>query len=121
MRSPAAAIAWEFRRPHRWALVALAGYMLVVGAFKLMIIGPGHVRLDPPNGVAAVVLVPFSTTFMYFLAVFSFGFGGLLLPFSTHSVFIVRAPKHLSPEAVFFAKLLRLTSHGALDHLNKIC
>jgi hypothetical protein len=76
MRSPAAAIAWEFRRPHRWALVALAGYMLVVGAFKLMIIGPGHVRLDPPNGVAAVALVPFSTTFMYFLAVFSFGFAG---------------------------------------------
>src|SRR3972149_400700 len=76
MRSPAAAIAWEFRRPHRWALVALAGYLLVVGAFKLMIIGPGHVRLDPPNGVAAVALAPVSATFLYFLAVFSFGFAG---------------------------------------------
>ena len=32
MRSPAAAIAWEFRQRHRWGLIALAGYLLVLGA-----------------------------------------------------------------------------------------
>ena len=76
MRSPALAIAWEFRHPHRWALVGLAGYLLVLGIVKLLILGPGHVRLDPPNGVAAVGIVPFAVTFLYFLAVFSFGLAG---------------------------------------------
>ena len=76
MRSPALAIAWEFRQPHRWALIGLAGYLLVLGIAKLLILGPGHVRLDPPNEVAAVAIVPVAVTFMYFLAVFSFGFAG---------------------------------------------
>ncbi|MEO8679562.1 MAG: hypothetical protein ABI665_10980 [Vicinamibacterales bacterium] len=78
MRSPAAAIAWEFHHRHRWELMALAVYLLVLGAFKLLIIGPGHVRLDPPNGLAALAIVPFSVTFMYGLAVFSFGLSGNL-------------------------------------------
>jgi hypothetical protein len=30
MRSPAAAIAWEFRQRHRWGLIALAGYLLAL-------------------------------------------------------------------------------------------
>ena len=77
MRSPAQAIAWEFRRRHRWGPVALAGYVLVVSTFKLLILGPGYtVTLDPPDGMATVVIVPFSALFMYFLAVFSFGFAG---------------------------------------------
>lgn len=76
MRSPAFAITWEFRRPHRWGLIALAGYMLVVGVIQLLILGPGHAELDPPNGVAAVAMVPFSAVFLYFLAVFSFGLTG---------------------------------------------
>jgi len=77
MRSPAAAIAWEFRQRHRWALIALAGYVLFVAAFKLLILGPGTtVRLDPPDGRAAAVIVPLSATFMYLLAVFSFGVAG---------------------------------------------
>ena len=58
MRSPAAAIAWEFRQRHRWGLIALAGYVLFVAAFKLVIIGPETtVRLDPPDGRAAAVIV----------------------------------------------------------------
>ena len=76
MRSPALAIAWEFRHPHRWALIALAGYLLAMGIIKLLIIGPGQVELDPPNGVAALAVVPFSITFMYFLAVFRYGQAG---------------------------------------------
>ncbi len=77
MRSPAAAIAWEFRQRHRWGLIALAGYVLFVAAFKLVILGPETtVRLDPPDGRAAAVTVPLSAMFMYFLAVFSFGVAG---------------------------------------------
>src|SRR5260221_9552216 len=77
MRSPALAIAWEFRRRHLWALIVMAGYLLVLGTIKLLILGPGQpVTLDPPDGRAAAVIVPLSLTFMYFLAVFSFGLEG---------------------------------------------
>ncbi|RPJ39756.1 MAG: hypothetical protein EHM35_01525 [Planctomycetaceae bacterium] len=77
MHSPALAIAWEFHRRHRWGLVALAGYVLVGATFKLLILGPGYtITLDPPDSMAAVIIVPFSALFMYFLAVFSFGFAG---------------------------------------------
>ena len=77
MRSPALAIAWEFRQRHRWGLIALAGYLLVAGTIKLLILGPGQpVKLDTPNVLAGLVVVPFSVTFMYFLAVFSFGLAG---------------------------------------------
>jgi hypothetical protein len=76
MRSPALAVAWEFRHPHRWGLIALAGYMLVVGIIQLLVLGPGHASLDPPNGVAGVAMVPFSAVFLYFIGVFSFGLTG---------------------------------------------
>src|SRR3989441_4885172 len=77
MRSPAAAIAWEFRRRHLWVLIALAGYLLVLAAMKFLIHGPGEpVTLDPPDGRVGVAMVPLSTTFFYFLAVFSFGLTG---------------------------------------------
>ena len=36
MRSSAAAIAWEFRARHRWGLIALAGYLVVLAAIKLL-------------------------------------------------------------------------------------
>ena len=77
MRSPAAAIAWEFRQRHRWALITMAVYLLALGAIKLLLLEPGPlIRLDAPDGRAAVLIVPLSTTFMYFLAVFSFGLEG---------------------------------------------
>jgi hypothetical protein len=77
MRSPAAAFAWEFHRRHRWGLVALAGYLLVVGACTLLLLGPGQpVDLKSPLSVAALVVVPLSAASMYFLAVFSFGLAG---------------------------------------------
>lgn len=77
MRSPALAIAWEFRRRHLWVLVALAGYFLVLAALRLQLLGPvAPVTLDPPDGRVGVALVPLSATFFYLLAAFSFGLAG---------------------------------------------
>src|SRR5712692_421187 len=76
MRSPAAAIAWEFRRRHRWGLIALAAYLLVLATIKLLILGPGkRVDLDEET-FALVVVVPLTATFMYLLAMFTFGLSG---------------------------------------------
>lgn len=76
MRSSAAAIAWEFRRRHRWGLIALAVYLLVLATIKLLIPQPGRsVDLDDES-FALVVVVPLTATFIYFLAVFSFGLSG---------------------------------------------
>ena len=50
MRSAAAAIAWEFRQRHRWGLIALTGYMLVLGVIKLVIVVPGAVDHDRQRG-----------------------------------------------------------------------
>jgi hypothetical protein len=77
MRSPAAAIAWEFRQRHRWGLIALAVYLLVLAAIKLVIVGPGQsVDFESTERFALVVVVPLTVTFLYVLTVFSFGLSG---------------------------------------------
>ena len=77
MWSAGIAIGLEFRRRHRWGLVALAGYLFVLWTIKLLILGPGHpIRLDPPNEMAALIILPFTVTFLYFVGVFSFGLTG---------------------------------------------
>jgi polyhydroxybutyrate depolymerase len=77
VRSPALAIAWELRQRHRIALMVFFSYALVLGIFWVFFLGPERpLRLVPPNGLAATVVVPLTTTFMYLLAVFSFGLGG---------------------------------------------
>ncbi len=77
MRSPALAIAWEFRQRYRWGLIAVASYLLVVATIKLLILEPGQpVNLDDAQSFAIVVVVPLAATFTYFLAVFSFGLAG---------------------------------------------
>src|SRR6267378_4112999 len=77
MRSPALAIGWEFRRRHLWALIAMAGYLLALAAIKLLFLGPMEpIRLDPPDGKAAVVITPLAATYFYLLAAFSFGLAG---------------------------------------------
>ena len=77
MRSPAAAFAWEFRHRHRWYLVALAAYLLALGLMKPLFLAPDRVvRFDPPDGFAAFGVVPFSVTFFYLIAVFTFGLTG---------------------------------------------
>src|SRR6476659_6203126 len=77
MRSAAAAIAWEFRRRHRWGLIAVAAYLLGLATIKFLILEPGQgIDFEDAPGFALAVVVPLTSTFLYFLAVFSFGLAG---------------------------------------------
>jgi hypothetical protein len=77
MRSAAAAIAWEFRARHRWGVRALAVYVAVLIAIKVALVASGRtVTLESGEAFAFVVMLPLSTTFMYFMAVFSYGLAG---------------------------------------------
>src|SRR6266550_3666576 len=77
MRAPALTLGWEFRRRHLWALIAMAGYLLALAAIKLLFLGPMEpIKLDPPDGRAAVVITPLTATYFYLLAAFSFGLAG---------------------------------------------
>src|SRR5438105_9505920 len=88
VRSPALAIAWEFRRRHRWGLIAVAGYLLVVATIRFLILDPGAPVFADSLRFAAAVSVPLTTTFVYLLAVFSFGFAGDLA--ARHSMYPAR-------------------------------
>lgn len=74
MPSPATAFAWEFGWPRRWIPVALGVYLIAHGLMKPLLLGSGAVDLG--DGYIAFATVPFSFTFMYFIAVFSFGLNG---------------------------------------------
>ncbi len=77
MRSPAAAIAWEFRHRHRWGFIALTGCVLVLAIIKLLVFEPGEpINFEHAVSFALAVVVPLTAAFMYFLAVFSFGLTG---------------------------------------------
>src|SRR5436189_1843275 len=88
MRSPALAIGWECRRLHRWGLIAVAGYLFAVAAIRFLILEPREPVLVDSVRFAAVVSVPLTTTFVYLLAVFSFGFAGDLA--ARHSMYPAR-------------------------------
>jgi hypothetical protein len=75
-RSPAAAIAWEFRRRHRWGFAAIAAYFLVLAALELFLPLGEPVTLDAAERLAGMVVVPLGASAFYLLAVFSFGFSG---------------------------------------------
>ena len=77
MRSPAAAVAWEFRQRHRWGLIAVTGYLLGLATIRFLFLAPGQgLDVEGAPGFALAVVVPLASTFMYFLAVFSFGLAG---------------------------------------------
>src|SRR2546423_15238265 len=88
MRSPALAIGWEFCRRHRWGLIGVAGYWFLVAAIRFLILEPGEFILVDSVRFAGLVSVPLTTTFVYLLAVFSFGFGGDLA--ARHSMYPAR-------------------------------
>src|SRR6266576_3925160 len=77
MRSPPAAVAWEFRQRHRLGLIALIAYLVVVATIKLVVLARAlPINLDSPESFAFVVMVPLVATFTYFLAMFTFGLDG---------------------------------------------
>ena len=77
MRSPAAAIAWELRRRHRWGLTALTLYLAVLAAIKLLVLEPGQrLTFEDQFSFGVQVIVPLASAFMIFLGVFSFGLAG---------------------------------------------
>src|SRR5256714_2214365 len=88
MRSPALAIGWGFLRRHRWGLIAVAGYFFVVATIRFLIFEPGEIGQVDRGRFAAMGSVPLTTTFVYLLAVFSFGFGGDLA--ARHSMYPAR-------------------------------
>src|SRR5688572_28226813 len=73
MRSPAGAFGWHFQR-YLWPLLPMTAYLVVMGLALPSIIGDRTVRFG--DEVAAMVLVPFSMLFFYYLAAFSFGLTG---------------------------------------------
>ena len=77
MQSAARAIGWEFHRRLRLGLPALAAYVMVFGAIKVLILGSAYpIELDPPNGMGAWLIAPVFTAFFYFVGVFSYGLAG---------------------------------------------
>ena len=77
MHSPAAAIAWEFHGRHRWGLRAVAGYILVLAFVRFFVVPPGtRIEFADAQNFALAVVVPITSSFLYFLAVFTFGLSG---------------------------------------------
>src|SRR6266550_2736325 len=89
MRSPALAIGWEFRRRHRWGLIAVAGYLFVVATIRFLILGPGEAVLVDSARFAAVASVPLTTTFVYLLAVTNAALVGWPMLYGTASMAIL--------------------------------
>jgi hypothetical protein len=75
VRTAALAIAWEFRQRHRRGLIALACYLVVLVVVRI-VLGGQRVTYDDAESFAWAVIVPMTATFMYFLAIFTFGLAG---------------------------------------------
>ena len=56
MRSPAVAIAWEFRQRHRWGLIAVTGSVLVIATIKFL--ERPSINVDNVLSFALMVAVP---------------------------------------------------------------
>src|SRR2546421_7618162 len=77
MRSPALAVGCDFPGRLLWARCARPASLLALGASSLLFPEPMEpIRLDPPDGRAAVVITPLTATYFYLLAAFSFGLAG---------------------------------------------
>jgi len=75
--SPAAAIAWEFQRRHRWGLLAIAAYLIVLAIVKLVVLARGQaVVFRSDESFAFAVIVPLDATLTYCLALFTYGLSG---------------------------------------------
>jgi len=70
MQSAAAAFAWEFRRRHRWGMLAILAYILALAVMRLT------VEIGNDKAFVIAMILPMSAAFLYFLAIFSFGLAG---------------------------------------------
>lgn len=76
MRTPAAAFAWQFLRRHRWGWIALLATILTLAAIKITVL-TGQFRLELSDATFALLVpVPLAATFLYLLAVFTYGISG---------------------------------------------
>ena len=76
-QSPTAAIAWEFRRRHRWGMIAIAALLCALCVAKVVVLARGFpLGFDDAGFFAITLMVPISVGFTYFLAVFTFGLEG---------------------------------------------
>src|SRR3954469_18038785 len=76
MRTPAAAIAWEFRQRHRWGLMAVLSTILVLGAIKVAVLATRTHPEVSDTTFPLLVPIPLAATFLYLLAVFTVGITG---------------------------------------------
>src|SRR5690349_21877974 len=77
MQSPAAAVAWEFRARHRWWMLGVVVYLVVLAAIKVVGVARSvPLYTDSSEAFAFMVMVPLASTATYFLAVFTFGLDG---------------------------------------------
>lgn len=77
MRSPAAAIGWEFARRFRWGFVGVAAYLTLLGGTKLWILQTGRLIAGIDEQVfALLIMIAMTIIMIYFLAVFTFGVSG---------------------------------------------
>ena len=75
--SPARAIAWEFRRRHRWGFLGLSVYLVVLAAVKLGVVLRGQpVVFTSDESFALAVVGPLTASLTYCLAVFTYGLSG---------------------------------------------
>ena len=75
--TPAGAIAWEFRQRYRWGWIALGSYFAILAIIKLSVAARGGaITFSSDESFAFAVIVPITTAFIYFLAVFTFGLTG---------------------------------------------
>src|SRR5688500_15370422 len=76
MRTAAAAIAWEFRQRHRWGLIAVLATILTLAGIKIAVLTTQAYLEDSDVRFALLVPLPLAATFLYLLAVFTFGISG---------------------------------------------
>lgn len=75
--SPPRAIGWEFWRRHRWGFRAMGVYLALLAAIKLVVVVRGApVTFHSAESFAFVVVVPITVSFVYLLAVFTYGLSG---------------------------------------------
>lgn len=76
MRTPAAAIAWEFRQRHRLGAIAVLATLLALGGIRIAVLTTeAHLEFHDIT-LALLVPLPLAGTFLYLLALFTFGISG---------------------------------------------